>query len=151
MEFELTLQTLLPDDSPLPSYGTEGSVGLDFPLQEDIYIPPQGTVKTSLGFVVKFPPGTWGMVVPRSSMAKKGIVLANTVGIIDTDYQGPNDIIIAVLRNTTDNAVYLSKGDRIVQLILMPVIKPVQYQVDFFDTVEELEGESRGGFGSTGT
>ena len=146
----LTLQTLLRDDCEYPRYSTEGSVGLDFPLQEDIYIPPQGVLKVDLGFIVKFPPGLWGMLVPRSSMTKKGIVLANTIGVIDNDYQGPTDTLIAALRNTTDTAVYLSRGDRVVQLILMPVYRPDQITIDHYDEVEEIEGDDRGGFGSTG-
>jgi dUTP pyrophosphatase len=150
MNFELVLQTLLPDDSPLPSYGTPGSVGLDFPLQEDIYIPPQSTVKTDLGFIVQWPEGVYGIIVPRSSTGKKGIVLANTVGVIDSDYSGPTDTIKCIFRNTTDEPVYFSRGDRLVQLLLLPVIKPEQFSIDFYDNVEEIEGESRGGFGSTG-
>lgn len=147
---KLTLQTLLPTEAPLPSYGTDGSVGLDMPLQEDLTVPPQSTIMTDLGFIVKFPVGTWGLVVPRSSTGKKGIILSNTVGIIDTDYQGPNDTIKCVLRNVTDQPVYFKKGDRLVQLVLMPVVKPAEIQLDFYDEIEEIEGESRGGFGSTG-
>jgi dUTP pyrophosphatase len=147
---QLILQTVLPDGSPYPSYGTEGSVGLDLPLQEDITIPPNSYVMTDLGFVVKFPPGFWGLVVPRSSLGKKGTMLANTVGVIDNDYQGPTDTIKAVFRNLTDVAQFYYKGDRLCQLILMPVLKPEELCIDWYDTVEEIEGESRGGFGSTG-
>ena len=149
-ELVLTLQTLLPEGSPYPTYGTDNSVGLDLPLQEDLYIAPQSTVMTDLGFIVQWPQGTYGMIVPRSSTGKKGLILANTIGIIDPDYCGPQDTLKLLIRNVTDNPVYLNKGDRIAQLLLLPFIKPDVLYVDWYDSQEELNGESRGGFGSTG-
>lgn len=132
----------------MPSYGTDGSVGLDFAAQEDFTVSPWSSAKTKLGFVVDFPDHLWGMVVQRSSLAKRGLILANCTGVIDTDYRGPDDEIMAVFRNLTDEPVTIKKGERIVQLILMPVVKPAEVEVafDFEDGVE-----SRGGFGSTGT
>jgi dUTP pyrophosphatase len=142
----LTLVSKL-DDPVMPSYGTAGSVGLDFAAQEDFTIAPWSMNKTKLGFVVEFPDDLWGMLVQRSSLAKRGLILANCTGIVDTDYRGPEDEIMAVFRNLTDEPVTIKKGERIVQLILMPVIKPDQFTVNF---VESGEGTSRGGFGSTG-
>lgn len=151
----LVIQTALPDDSPFPSYGTEGSVGLDLPLQEDIYIAPHATVMTDTGFIVQWPDGVFGMIVPRSSTGKKGVMLANTLGIVDPDYRGPTDTIKLLLRNLTDQPVYFKKGDRLAQVVLVPYLKLPQLQIDWYDSVEELtegipEQVSRGGFGSTG-
>ena len=151
MSDTLILQTTLPDGSPFPSYATAGSVGLDLPLQEDVTVPPQSTVMTDTGFIVQWPDGVFGMIVPRSSTGKKGVMLANTLGIVDPDYRGPADTIKLLLRNLTDNPVYFKKGDRLAQVVLVPYVKFENLQVDWYDDVQEIEGESRGGFGSSGT
>lgn len=150
MNDTLVIQTALPDGSPYPSYGTAGSVGLDLPLQEDVYIPPQSTTMTDTGFIVQWPEGVFGMIVPRSSTGKKGVMLANTLGIVDPDYCGPEDTIKLLLRNLTDQPVYFKKGDRLAQVVLVPYLKLPNLQIDWFDCVQEIKGESRGGFGSTG-
>ena len=142
----LTLISKL-ENPVMPSYGTDGSVGLDFAAQETFTVSPWSSAKVNLHFVVKFPDELWGMLAQRSSLAKRGLILANAVGIVDTDYRGPDDEIMAVFRNLTGEPVTIEKGERIVQLILMPVVKPEQFTVDFVDS----DTESRGGFGSTGT
>jgi dUTP pyrophosphatase len=147
----LTLRTILPDTCHIPSYAGAGSIGLDFYAQEDTYIGPGSTVLVDTGFSVDFPDGFYGLLIARSSLHKRGLVLANGVGLIDTSYRGPEDNIKAALRNITDAGVTLKAGERFVQLVLQPAIVPAQLNVDFYDTVEEIEGENRGGFGSTGT
>lgn len=87
--------------------------------------------------------GTFGMVVSRSGLASKGIVVNNAPGIIDCNYRGNCGVI---LRNQTDDIFNISKGDRIAQLLVMPY-----FNVDW-DEVPELDETSRGtgGFGSSG-
>jgi dUTP pyrophosphatase len=150
MSDTLIIQTTLPDGSPYPTYGTDQSVGLDLPLQEDVYVAPQSTVMTDTGFIVQWPEGVFGMIVPRSSTGKKGVMLANTLGIVDPDYRGPRDTVKLLLRNLTDEAVHFKKGDRLAQVVLVPYLKLPNLQIDWYDNIEEIEGESRGGFGSTG-
>lgn len=150
MSYTLILQTLLPEGSPFPSYGTPASVGLDLPLQDDLYIAPQSTVMADTGFIVQWPEGVFGMIVPRSSTGKKGVMLANTLGVVDPDYCGPTDTLKLLIRNLTDQPVYFKKGDRLAQLVLVPYLKLPNLQIDWYEDVQELQGESRGGFGSTG-
>jgi len=83
------------------------------------------------------------MVLPRSGMGTKGLILANTIGLIDSDYQG--EIILSVWNRSSD-PIRINSMDRIAQLIIVPVIQPV------FNFVESFEQTERGsnGFGSTG-
>ena len=142
----LTIQTKL-DDPVYPSYGTNGSVGLDFAVQEYVTIYAEETKLVDLHYNVLFPTGMWGLLIARSSLHKKNLVLANGAGIIDNDYRGPDDTLKVALKNVGYEPVDLKKGDRVVQLVLLPMIKPYQLTIDF---IEEDKGGNRGGFGSTG-
>lgn len=126
-------------------YQTEGSVGIDLASREDIVI-PAGTVKlVPLGVIVETPEDCMTALLPRSSLfKKKSLVLANSVGVIDRDYNGPQDEIMAQLYNMSDSEVIISKNERICQIILVNVSTPEIVLVD------EVSGSSRGGFGSTG-
>ena len=118
-------------------------------LYEDVTIPPlkDGFVKPKLvstGVKVKLDPDKWLMLVPRSSLSSKGLMLANTVGVIDSDYYGnPSNggEIFAMFFNLSDTPVELKKGDRVMQGIICSYDK-----VDYDDT----EAERIGGVGSTG-
>lgn len=132
-------------------YQTPGAAGID--LRADIvgvmFMPADNaTVKIGTGIAVHIKhPGYMGLVVPRSGLGAAGLTLANTVGIIDSDYQG--EIILAVKRGPLTNGenVCISPGDRIAQLIFMPIARAVFSVVDEFS-----EKSQRGdkGFGSTG-
>lgn len=132
---------------PFPRYATAGSAGLDLPacLDEPITIPPGARVKVPTGIAVEIPlKHIVGLIFPRSGLAvQHGIALANAVGVIDSDYKG--EIMVAV-HNQADRAYVIQPGERIAQLLFLPVYHAV------LEPVDELAASSRGagGFGSTG-
>ena len=130
-----------------PEYATPGSAGIDLKATSiiraiEIYPGDQELISTGIAIHIK-DPGYAGMIIPRSSMGKKGIVLGNLVGLIDSDYQGE---ILVLLWNRGNDIVQIDHMDRIAQLVIVPV---VQAQ---FEIVQEFEKSQRGagGFGSTG-
>ena len=132
---------------------TPGSAGIDlmavnFPVSsaviKNLYVYPGQCCKIGTGIAIHLDnPGYAAMVLPRSGLGTKGLILANTVGLIDSDYQG--EIILSVWNRSSD-PIKINTMDRIAQLIIVPVIQPV------FDFVESFEQTERGsnGFGSTG-
>lgn len=129
-----------------PTLQTTGAAGFDLALIEDITIPPRSFIKTSTGLIIQVPVGYFLLITSRSSNSlKKGIALANGVGIIDSDYCGPNDVIGLIIENITDSSVSLKAGDRVAQGLLLPV--PA---VSFTELTTDLTASDRGGFGSTG-
>jgi dUTP pyrophosphatase len=108
-----------------------------------LIIEPGDTITVSLGFHVDFPQGFVLLLAVRSSMSKKGISLANNVGIIDSDYRGE---LLAALRNDTKERIKIEHGERIVQGLLVPVVQAKIVETD--NLSETARGE--GGFGSTG-
>lgn len=129
----------------LPAYQTSGSAAFDLAIIEDIVIAPRAIVKVRTGLVIQTPPGHVLILASRSSNPmKKGIDLANSIGVIDSDYRGPEDEILLVLVNLTEQEVRLEKGDRVAQGMIIPV---VQAEITEIETITET---SRGGFGSTG-
>jgi len=137
-------------DAILPTKGTERSAGFDFYLPDDVTIPHLGTKRVLLGLVIETPPGHMLLVAPRSSTFKNwGIKLANTVGIVDEDYAGDQDDMCLLLHNPDPyQSRSVPKGTRIAQGIFVPVSSDFEWH-----EVPEGEsmGESRGGWGSTGT
>lgn len=130
-----------------PEYKTVGAAAFDFALVEDVVIPPRSFVKVRTGLVIQTPPQHVLLIVSRSSNpAKKGIDLANSVGVIDSDYRGPNDEIFLVIENLTDSEVRLAANDRIAQGMIVPV--PT---VQLAEITGEIAEADRGGHGSTGT
>lgn len=129
-----------------PEYKTSGSVAFDFGLIDDVVIAPRSFAKVRTGLVIVVPDGHFLAIVSRSSNpVKKGIDLANSIGVIDTDYCGPEDEIFLVIENITDTDVRLAAGDRIAQGIILPVPR-----VTLTEVTGELTGKNRGGHGSTG-
>jgi len=137
-----------------PEYATAASAGFDLRacsfegmlLQGRATIPPGGTF--TLGTGVKLHIGSMGddmvgMVMPRSSLGKRGFALQNTVGVIDADYQGE---IILMCRNDHRHLLTIDPLERVAQLVLVPVFRAV------FRQVKEFKATVRGagGFGSTG-
>lgn len=130
----------------LPSYGSEGSAGFDLHCnnEETVIAKPKEIVKIPTGLKMQIPEGYFGAVYPRSSAGiKLRVKLANSTGIIDSDYRGE---IILFLINEGEADLEINKGDRLVQMIIQPYLK-VQ-----IEEVEELSDTERGqgGFGSTG-
>lgn len=134
-------------DIPFPTYATEGSAGIDLRacLKESVTLHPGETtlLPTGLSLYIE-DPGLAAMILPRSGLGHKhGIVLGNLVGLIDSDYQGE---LMVSCWNRGKEAFTIEIGDRIAQLIVVPVV-----QADF-QIVSEFEASARGegGFGSTG-
>ena len=132
---------------PLPSFSTSGSAGLDLRacINHQIKIAAGKTELIPSGIAIYIEdPNYAGLILPRSGLGhKNGIVLGNLVGLIDSDYQG--ELMIS-LWNRSETAFVLSPGDRVAQLILIPV-KQLPLAV-----VQEFDGSERGGkgFGSSG-
>ncbi len=141
------ISPLIGDLIPLPKYETAGSAGLDLRacLQEKITLKPGETMMIPMGFAMYLKEKDLAaLVVPRSGLGSKhGIVLGNLVGLIDSDYQGE---LMVPAWNRSENEFEISPGDRIAQMIVVPVV-----HADF-EIVENFEESSRGakGFGSSG-
>lgn len=132
---------------PLPAYATSGSAGLDLRacLDAPLQLPPGGTHLIPTGLAIHIADPTLAAVVlPRSGLGHKhGIVLGNLVGLIDSDYQGQ---LFVSCWNRGSSAFTIEPGERIAQLVIVPVV-----QVEF-DVVESFSASERGagGFGSSG-
>ncbi|MFE8070568.1 dUTP diphosphatase [Marinobacteraceae bacterium S3BR75-40.1] len=133
---------------PMPEYATDGSAGLDLRacLETSVTLEPGQTLLIPTGLAIHIKdPGLAAMILPRSGLGHKhGIVLGNLVGLIDSDYQGQ---LMVSCWNRGQTTFTIDVGERIAQLILVPVV-----QADF-EVVETFADSDRGegGFGSTGT
>ena len=133
---------------PLPAYATEGSAGLDLRAMLDapLVLEPSQTSLLPTGLAIHIAdPGLAAMILPRSGLGHKhGIVLGNLVGLIDSDYQGE---LMVSCWNRGHQPFTIEPGERIAQLVLVPV---VQAQLEI---VSEFDGSQRGagGFGHTGS
>lgn len=131
---------------PLPKYATKGSVGLDTYVREERVVLPYSWETIPLNLVIQAPEDAFIGVLPRSSTFKKtGLLLANSLGVVDRDYCGPEDEILALVYNTTNQKVYIHRGDRLFQLLVINCVTPEIEEVD-----DDLQEYSRGGYGSTG-
>ena len=147
-----TLQVKILDDRigssiDLPEYGTDGSAGMDLRacVDGELEIKPGEThlIPTGLSVYVA-DPNLAAVLLPRSGLGHKhGIVLGNLVGLIDSDYQGP---LMVSLWNRGNESFTVNEGDRIAQMVLLPIVQAE------FDIVEEFQESDRGsgGFGHTG-
>lgn len=134
-------------DIPLPEYQTPGSAGLDLRacLDDALTLAPGDTVLVPTGMAIHIEdPGLAAVILPRSGLGHKhGIVLGNLVGLIDSDYQG--QLFVSVW-NRGDSPFTIEVGERIAQLVLVPVVQARFNLVDNFSASERGEG----GFGSSG-
>ncbi len=135
------------NDFPLPKYATDGSAGLDLRacVDEHVRIEPGETHLVPTGIAIHIADSSLAAVVlPRSGLGhKQGLVLGNLVGLIDSDYQG--QVLISAWNRGTHNVI-IEPGDRIAQMVFMPV-KRVRFElVEDFDSTTRAEG----GFGHTG-
>lgn len=130
----------------LPAYATSGSAGVDLqayiPEYEVLYPGEQSKFRTGIAIHIE-DPGYAGLIIPRSGLGSKGLVLANTIGLIDSDYQGE---LIVNLWNRSEDLIRVNPGDRIAQLVIIPVQQVSWIPVTTFETSTRGEG----GFGSTG-
>ncbi len=129
---------------PLPEYKTDGAAALDLYAREDATIPPQEVKLVPLNVALQVPEDHWVLVSARSSLHKRGLMMANGIGVGDYDYRGDNDEYLAPLFNFTDQPVKVERGERLVQLMVLSRERVELAEQDLFDT------KDRGGFGSTG-
>lgn len=134
-------------EQPLPSHATDGSAGMDLRALLDApldLVPGQTTLlRTGLAIYIA-DPGLAAVILPRSGLGHKhGIVLGNLVGLIDSDYQGE---LMVSCWNRGQTAFVINPGERIAQLVVVPVVRAE------FELVSEFESSQRGagGFGHTG-
>lgn len=151
MSNELLVQAKILDSriTALPQYATPGAAGLDLLMaeQDPVFLPPgEARLVTSGISIYVRDPNHAAIILPRSGLGHKlGVVLGNSVGLIDSDYQGP---LLLSLLNRTKAPLRIDPMTRVAQLVFMPVTRATLMLVsEFWDTTER----GVGGFGSTGT
>ncbi len=132
-------------DTPLPEYKTSGAAAFDVAVIEEDALAPGERKMLRTGLVVKVPEGHVLVLAPRSSNAKKGLQLANGIGIIDEDYCGPEDELRLFLYNIGTETYKVEKYERIAQGMLIPITKG-----QFIEPQDWHVQNNRGGFGTTG-
>lgn len=134
-------------DFPLPAYATEGSAGMDLRacIDAPVHLQPGQTTLIGTGLAIYIAdPGVAAVILPRSGLGHKhGVVLGNLVGLIDSDYQG--ELKVSTW-NRGDASFVIEPGERLAQLVFVPVLTPQLTQVDAFDAT----ARGAGGFGSSG-
>ena len=129
----------------LPSYQTAGAAGFDLASSVDMTVQPGQVTLVPTGLVIAAPAGHFLGIFARSSTPlKKGLMVANGVGIVDSDYSGPNDEIKIEVYNFTASAVHVTRGDRLAQGVVLPYVRAEWQEGD------GPSGPTRGGFGGTG-
>jgi len=141
------LDSRIGNELPLPAYATEGSAGMDLRacIDESIEIKPGETQLIPTGLAIHVAdPSLAAVLLPRSGLGHKhGIVLGNLVGLIDSDYQGQ---LFVSCWNRGDTTFEISVGERIAQMVFVPVVQAS------FEVVDEFDSSDRGagGFGHSG-
>jgi len=150
MKSKIQLKILDPrigNELPLPDYATDGSAGMDLRacLDSDVELAPGDTFLVPTGLAIHIAdPNYAAMLLPRSGLGHKhGIVLGNLVGLIDSDYQGQ---LFVSCWNRGSESFTVKPGERIAQMVIVPVVQAE------FEVVEEFDDSDRGtgGFGHTG-
>jgi dUTP pyrophosphatase len=134
-------------DLPLPAYETANAAGMDLPaaVDADVVLAPGGRALIPTGIAVALPDGHEAQIRPRSGLAARaGLTVLNAPGTIDADYRGEVKVILA---NLGDQPFTVTRGMRIAQMVIAPVVQAE------LTVVEQLPDSERGaaGFGSTGT
>jgi dUTP pyrophosphatase len=151
MQHKLQIKVLDPrlgSDFPLPNYATAGSAGLDLRamLDQPLELQPGATELLPTGLAIHIgEPGIAAMILPRSGLGHNhGIVLGNLVGLIDSDYQGE---LLVSCWNRGQKTFQIAVGERIAQLVLVPILRA------HFELVDSFTASDRGtgGFGHTGS
>lgn len=131
----------------LPRRATQGSVGYDLHILDELVMEPFTIYKIRTGLAFEIPPGYFMDIRPRSGLSLKGFVLVNSPGTIDSDYRGEIYILARFIPVGIDDlSLKLEKGSRVAQAVFLPVVSAD------FNIVSELESSDRGegGFGHTG-
>lgn len=131
---------------PLPSYQTAGAAGFDLAASVEMTIAPGEVTLVPTGLVIEAPPGHFIGIFARSSTPlKRGLMVANGVGIVDADYSGPEDEIKIEVYNFTASPVTVKRGDRLAQGVILPFVRAV-----WTEAAPPSDRKTRGGFGATG-
>lgn len=131
----------LSEDATIPTRGSQFAAGYDLSSSGIFVIPPRGRCLVKTDIVLEIPNGYYGRIAPRSGLAlKHGLDVG--AGVIDSDYRGA---IGVVLFNHTDDPYFITKGNKIAQIIIIPIITPELEEV--VEVTDTKRGE--GGFGST--
>jgi dUTP pyrophosphatase len=129
----------------IPARAHPGDAGLDLVAIEARELAPGGRAAVPTGLAVAIPAGHAGLVVPRSGLARRhGVTVANAPGLIDAGYRGE---LLVLLVNLGEEPHRVEPGERIAQLVVVPVALPAPAEVD---TLPESDGRGEGGFGSSG-
>lgn len=141
---------LLNEHSGLPKIATSGSAGLDLcaSIPAPLILDPNTVrlIPTGIAIYISNPKYA-GLILPRSGLGHRGIVLGNLVGLIDSDYQG--ELIISCW-NRGDTVYTIEPGTRLAQLVIVPIVHPSFEVVDRFKGTEDQTARGTGGFGHTG-
>jgi dUTP pyrophosphatase len=130
----------------LPKYESAGAAGFDLAASQDVVVPPGAVALIPTGLVIEVPPGHFLGIFARSSTPlRRGLMVANGVGVIDEDYCGPDDEIKIQVLNFTAAPVTVARGDRVAQGVFVPSARAV-----WEETGDAPRTGSRGGFGATG-
>ena len=129
-------------DLPVPGYAHPGDAGVDLYAACDAVVTRE-TVLIPTGVAVAVPDGYVGLVCPRSGLSKYGVTVANSPGVVDSGYRGE---VMVRLTTTSATPYRVHFGDRIAQLLIIPILRPKVTRVDRLDDTER----GTNGFGSTG-
>ena len=130
---------------PMPAYATAGAAAFDLAAAADVDVPAHAVALVPTGLVVEVPAGHFLAILARSSTPlKRGLMVANGVGVVDSDYCGPHDEVKIQVINVTDTPVHVAVGDRLAQGMVLAAPHVT------FEEVAASDKASRGGFGSTG-
>lgn len=136
-------------DNPkyMPEVKTDFSAGADLKVKAEgkIVIKPGESTQMHTGVYMEIPKGYVGLLFIRSSFGKRGLMLKNSVGVIDSDYRGE---VIAQVINLSDEDIVLEEGERFTQVVVVPCLS-LKDNLEIVDELEETE-RGEGGFGSTG-
>ena len=129
---------------PLPTYATEESAAFDLAAAHDLLVRPREVALVRTGLVIEVPTGHFLGIFARSSTPlKRGLVVANGVGIIDPDYCGPDDEVMIQVLNITDSRIRIRRGDRLAQGVILAAPR-----VSWTEVTDACR-PTRGGFGSS--
>ncbi|MEP6917322.1 MAG: dUTP diphosphatase [Acidobacteriota bacterium] len=128
----------------LPRYESDGAAAFDLAASEDVTIDPGDVALVPTGLVIEVPAGMFLAIFARSSTPlKRGLMVANGVGVVDPDYCGPADEVKIALVNFRNVAAQVKAGDRLAQGILLPATRVT------WEEAASARTTSRGGFGTT--
>jgi dUTP pyrophosphatase len=136
--------TRLDPSVPLPKYETAGAAGFDLASNADLVVEPGQVALVPTGLVIAVPAGyVLGVFARSSTPLKRGLMVANGVGLVDSDYCGPADEVKIEVVNFTNAPVPIRRGDRLAQGVIMSFARALWREA-------APDAPSRGGFGSTG-